>query len=140
MRALVRHDTSAADASRLTALGSTIARADVRDVKSVAAASEGASCVVSALNGLRDVIVERQGILLNAAVAAGVPRFIPSDYAADFMKTEPGHNRNFDWRREFMHRAERAPIALTSVLNGAFMDMLGAEMPIIQSRVHRVLH
>ena len=62
VRALVRHDASAADASRLTALGSTIARADVRDVKSVAAAREGASCVVSALNGLRDVIVERQGI------------------------------------------------------------------------------
>ncbi len=69
-----------------------------------------------------------------------MPRFIPSDYAADFMKTDPGHNRSFDWRREFMRRAERAPIALTSVLNGAFLDMLGAEMPIIQSRVRRVLH
>ena len=140
VRALVRHDAPATDASRLMKFGASIARADALDVKSVAAASDGASCVVSALNGLREVIVERQGILLDAAVAAGVPRFIPSDYAADFMKTEPGHNRNFDIRREFMHRAERAPIALTSVLNGAFMDMLGAEMPIIQSRVRRVLH
>lgn len=73
-------------------------------------------------------------------MAAGLPRYIPSDYAADFMKTAPSHNRNFDLRREFVHRAERAPIALTWVLTGAFMNMLNAEMPIIQSRVRRVPH
>lgn len=137
VRALIRHDAPATDASRPERLGAKIARADAHDVSSTAAACEGASCIVSALNGLRDVIVERQGILLDAAVAAGVPRFIPSDYAADFMKTAPGRNRNFDFRREVMHRAERAPVALTSVLNGAFMDMLGAEMPIVQARVRR---
>ena len=95
--------------------------------------------MVSALNGLRDVIVDRQSVLLDAAVAAGVPRFIPSDYSADFTTTPPGDNRNLDLRREFMGRADRAPIQVTSILNGAFMDMLGAEMPIIQPRIKRVL-
>ena len=145
VRALVRHDAPAADRDRLSALGVTVTPADVGDAASVARACEGAACVVSALNGLRDVIVGRQGVLLDAAVRAGVPRFIPSDYSADFTGTRPGDNRNLDLRREFMARADRlsscgAPIRVTSVLNGAFMDMLGAEMPIIQPALRRVLH
>ena len=103
-------------------------------------AVEGSACVVSALNGVRDVMIGRQGVLLDAAVRAGVPRFIPSDYSADFTKTRPGDNRNFDLRREFMGIADAAPIKATSILNGAFMDMLGAEMPLIQTGVHRVLY
>jgi nucleoside-diphosphate-sugar epimerase len=100
----------------------------------------GATCVVSALNGLHEVIVDRQSVLLDAAVRAGVPRFIPSDYSEDFTKTRPGENRNLDLRREFMAHADRAPIKVTSILNGAFMDMLNAEMPIIQPKIHRVLY
>jgi uncharacterized protein YbjT (DUF2867 family) len=140
VRALVRSEVSAADKDRLTALGAVVAPADVADVGSVAAACEGGACVVSALNGLHDVIMDRQSVLLDGAVKAGVPRFISSDYSADFTKTRPGENRNLDLRREFMARADRVPIQVTSILNGAFMDMLGAEMPIIQPRIHRVLY
>ena len=140
VRALVRIEASADDKDRLTGMGAVVAPADVADVGSVAAACEGAACVVSALNGLRDVIIDRQSVLLDGAVKAGVPRFISSDYSADFTKTRPGDNRNLDLRREFMARADRAPIQVTSILNGAFMDMLGAEMPIIQPRICRVLH
>ncbi|MBA3906559.1 MAG: NmrA family NAD(P)-binding protein, partial [Pseudonocardiales bacterium] len=103
-------------------------------------ACAGAACVVSAWSGLREVIVERQSVLIDAAVMAGVPRFISSDFSSDYTRTEHGHNRNFDLRREFMGRADRAPIRTTSILNGAFMDMLGAEMPIIQPRIRGVLY
>jgi uncharacterized protein YbjT (DUF2867 family) len=140
VRALIRNDVLAADRDKLVGMGVKVASADVTDVGSVSVACEGVACVVSALNGLRDVIVDRQGTLLDAAVKAGVPRFISSDYSTDFTKTRPGDNRNFDLRREFMARADRAPIKVTSILNGAFMDMLGAEMPIIQPSIHRVLH
>ena len=140
VRALVRHDTAPDERQRLAAMGVAVAPADMADAGAVAAQCEGASCVVSALNGLHDVIVGRQGVLLDAAVMAGVPRFIPSDYSADFTRTQPGGNRNLDLRREFMARADQAPIRATSVLNGAFMDMLGAEMPVIQPRIRRVLH
>ncbi len=140
VRALVRADAAPADRDRLAGLGVTVAPADAANTDSVAAACSGAECVVSALNGLHRVIVGRQGVLLDAAVRAGVPRFISSDYSADFTRTEPGGNRNFDLRREFMARADRAPIRVTSILNGAFMDMLGAEMPIIQPAVRRVLY
>ena len=140
VRALVRTETSVAARDRLTSLGATLAPADMTDVGSVAAACDGAACVVSALSGLREVILDRQTVLLDAAVQAGVPRFISSDYSEDYTRTTPGHNRNLDLRREFMGRADRAPIRVTSILNGAFMDMLGAEMPIIQTRIRRVLY
>jgi len=140
VRALVRNDVSTGDRDRLSAMGATVATADIADAGSVAVACQGAECVVSALNGLHEVIIDRQGVLLDGAVKAGVPRFISSDYSADFTKTRAGDNRNLDLRREFMARADRAPIRVTSVLNGAFMDMLGAEMPIVQPRSCRVLH
>ncbi len=140
VRALVRTNADTAERRRLEDMGLQIARADPSDVSSMAEACEGASCVVSALNGVRDVIVGRQRVLLQAAVQAGVPRFMPSDFAADFTKTRPGDNRNFDFRREFMSLADAAPIQVTSILNGAFMDMLGREMPLIQSSIRRVLY
>ena len=139
VRALVRHDAGDAALRQVRELGAGMAIADVADVAAVADAVRGADCVVSALNGLREVIVERQSVLLDAAVAAQVPRFISSDYSADFTTSPPGTNRNLDLRREFMGRADRAPIRVTSILNGAFMDLLGAEMPIIQPRIRRVL-
>ena len=86
------------------------------------------------------MIIDRQSVLLDGAVKARVPRLVSSDYSADFIKTTPGENGNFDLRRKFMVRADRAPIRVTLVLNGAFMDMPDAEMPIIQRRIHRVLY
>jgi len=140
VRALVRPGVGHAERARIEALGARVMPADPADVDAMAAAIAGSACVVSALNGLHEVMLDRQGVLLNAAVKAGVPRFIPSDFASDFTKTPPGRNRNYDLRREFMARVDAAPIQATSILNGAFLDMLGAEMPIIQPGIHRVLY
>jgi nucleoside-diphosphate-sugar epimerase len=104
------------------------------------AALKGADVVVSALQGLRDVIVTTQTDLLNAAVAAGVKRFIPSDYAADFTKTAAEPNRNFDMRREFAAIVDAAPIEAVSVLNGMFMDLLAYGMPLFDLRAHSVTY
>lgn len=139
VRALVRADADAAARDQLAGRGLDVVAADPRDVDAVAAACTDAACVVSALNGLGDVILDRQSVLIDAAVRAGVPRFIPSDFSADFTRTPAGRNRNFDLRREFMGRADRAPIAVTSILNGAFMELLDGDMPLVQSRIRRVL-
>ena len=120
--ALVRHDTPTD--KRMGLSGADIAEIDYADPASLQQALAGADVVVSALNGLRDIIVDTQTTLLGAAVAAKVPRFIPSDYAADFTRLLPGENRNFDLRREFRARLLAAPIASTSVLVGGFMELL----------------
>ena len=93
------------------------------NLAAVTSACSGASCVVSALSGLREVIVDSQTLLLDAALKAGVRRFIPSDYCIDFTKLPPGTNRNLDWRREFRERVDRAPLSATSILNGAFAEV-----------------
>ena len=140
VHALVRPGLKSDEAQRIEATGATLVEADPANISAMATACAGASCVVSALNGVRKVMIDRQSVLLEGAVKAGVPRFIPSDYSADFTRTRPGDNRNFDLRREFMAVVDRAPVKATSVLNGAFMDMLGAEMPIIQPSIRRVLY
>ncbi len=93
IRALVRRGTARDRLEPLEKLGITIASVDLSRASQVASACSGASCVVSALSGLRDVIVEAQTVLLDAAINAGVPRFIPSDYSIDFTKFPPGENR-----------------------------------------------
>jgi hypothetical protein len=96
--------------------------------------------VVSAVLGLREVMVEAQSVLLEGAVRAAVPRFIPSDYSLDFNQLRPGENRNLDFHREFQERADRAPIATTSILNGAFMELLVGDAPLILFKLRRVLY
>ena len=56
---------------------------------------------------------------------------IPSDYSIDFTKFKDGENRNLDLRREFHQYLDSTSIAATSIFNGAFMDMLCNEIPMI---------
>lgn len=138
--ALTRKTSSPERVSRLQKLGAEIAVAELNDVAEVARACAGATCVVSTVLGLRDVLVEAQTVLLEGAVKAGVPRFIPSDYSLDFSQLRPGENRNLDWHLEFQQRLASAPIAATQILNGAFMELLTGPAPLILFKARRVLY
>jgi nucleoside-diphosphate-sugar epimerase len=140
VRALVRPETARERVERLQELGVTTATVDLNTASEVTPACSGACCVVSALQGLRDVIVETQAILLGAAIRAAVPRFIPSDFSIDFTKLPGGDNRNLDLRRDFHKVLDQASISATTVYCGAFADMLTGQMPLILVRLHRVLY
>jgi nucleoside-diphosphate-sugar epimerase len=140
VRALVRPGAATDKLERLQEFGATIASVDFSSAAQVTAACSGAACVVSALAGLRDVIVETQTVLLDAAIKADVPRFIPSDYSIDFTKFPPGENRNLDLRREFHKRLDKTSISATTIFNGAFADMLTGQMPLILFKLKRVLY
>jgi uncharacterized protein YbjT (DUF2867 family) len=140
VRAIVRHNSDPDKIEELRKRGATIAQVDFNSVPDLTKACEGGSCVVSALSGLRDVIVEAQTLLLDAAVKARVLRFVPSDYSIDFTKLAPGTNRNLDLRREFHERLDKAPIAATSILNGMFMDLLTGQAPFILFKLKRVIY
>gem|GEM_PF-641222 len=92
----------------------------------------GAYAVVSALQGLDDVLVDVQSRLLRAAVKNTVRRFIPSDFSFDFTKLPAGSNRNSDTRLAFHSAASRiiqasnSPIEFTSIFQGAFTELLGS--------------
>ena len=124
----------------LTALGATVATVDMSSAADLAKATAGASCVVSALQGLRDVIVDAQTALLEASLASKVPRFIPSDFSSDFTTLVPGDNRNFDLRREFHTRLDKAAIAGTAVFNGAFAELLTYNLPLLDFAQKRVAY
>ena len=140
VRALVRHSTAPDKLERLKELGVETVTVDMRSASAVIPACTGISCVISALQGARDVIVEAQTVLLDAAIKAHVPRFIPSDYSIDFTKFPAGENRNLDLRREFHKRLDKASISASTIYNGAFAELLTGQMPLILFKLRRVLY
>jgi uncharacterized protein YbjT (DUF2867 family) len=124
VRVTHRASTKPEALAALRATGAELVAADLADSDALARACAGVDVVVSSVQGLRDVIVDGQTRLLRAAEAAGVARMIPSDYALDFFKTTPGGNRNLDLRREFNATLDASRVRGTSVLCGAFMDLI----------------
>jgi pimeloyl-ACP methyl ester carboxylesterase/uncharacterized protein YbjT (DUF2867 family) len=136
--AVVRAESDPAKVDALSQRGVEVVRLDMADEDALTRACAGVACVISALAGLREVIVDGQSVLLAAAVAAGVPRFIPSDFASDYTKLPGGQNRNFDLRREFKDRLDQAPIRATSILNGAFAELLTYGIPLLDDKQQQV--
>lgn len=138
--AVVRHHSDAARIELLEALGVQVIRANMKNQPQLVQACANVGCVVSAVAGLKDVIVELQSLLLDAAIAAGVPRFIPSDYSTDFTQLADGENRNFDLRKAFHKKLDTAPIAATSIMNGAFADVLAYNTPFYNRKQHTIAY
>ena len=134
VKAIVRADSKKAAVDALKAGGVETVEVGLKDHAALAEACKGATCVVSALAGLRDVIVDAQGLLLEAAVKAGVPRFIPSDYSTDFTKLPDSENRNFDLRKEFAAMLNKAMITPTSIFNGGFAELLRYNIPLLDHK------
>jgi uncharacterized protein YbjT (DUF2867 family) len=140
VRAIVRSSTDIEKIKLLEALGVKVYKVKNWNVEELAKACIGVSCVVSVLAGLREVIIDAQKVLLDAAIAAGVPRFIPSDFSLDFTKFSDGENRNLDLRREFHKYLDSTSIASTSIFNAAFADLLTGQMPVIFLKQRLVLY
>ncbi|GKZ35067.1 hypothetical protein AbraIFM66950_005507 [Aspergillus brasiliensis] len=138
VKGLVRPNTARARTNELLTAGATIVPVDMNNVKALTRELEGASCTVSTLQGLQDVIHGTQGKLLDASVAAKVARFIPSDFSLDFTKTKPGSNRNLDLRRQFHSALDKSGIKWTSILNGGFMDLMAGDSPMINHKKRKI--
>jgi NAD(P)-dependent dehydrogenase (short-subunit alcohol dehydrogenase family) len=130
VRAIVRKGSNKETMESLEKAGVDLFEVDWSNQQELIGACTGVSCVVSAVTGLHDVIVGAQLDLLNAAIAAGVPRFIPSDFSCDFTLMPEGENRNFDLRKEFQQHLDKSAIKATSVFNGCFADILRYNTPL----------
>lgn len=140
VRAITRQETDPEKTEKLKELGAEVIEVDMSNAEELKKACQGASCVVSALSGLREVIVDAQTQLLDAAIAAGVPRFIPSDFAADFTRLPEGENRNFDLRKEFHKTLDKSTMVSTSIMNGAFSYILSYNSPLFDTKNHTVAY
>jgi len=134
VKAIVRANSDADKVKSLKDAGVDVIQVDFNDHQSLQSACAGASCVVSTLAGLREVIVTVQSQLLDAAVSAGVPRFIPSDFCTDYTQLSKGDNRNFDLRKEFQALIDQRPVKATSIFNGAFSYVLQYGIPLLNTK------
>jgi NAD(P)-dependent dehydrogenase (short-subunit alcohol dehydrogenase family) len=129
--AIVRVSADPEKVEALKNMGVNVHEINVVSTAEIALACTGADCVVSAVAGLSDVIVDFQKTILDAAVVAGVPRFIPSDFCTDYNDLAPGGNRNFDLRRQFKAYLDSSTIKASSIFNGAFADILKYNTPVL---------
>jgi hypothetical protein len=137
--AIVRLETKPEKIIALETKGVKVFQVDMSDATEIAKVCVGINCVVSVLAGLRETIIDAQKTLLDGAVLAKVPRFIPSDYSNDFTNLIEGQNRNLDLRREFHTYLDKQPIKATTIFNGPFMDLLVTDMPLILFKQKRIL-
>ena len=131
VKAMVRDATDTDKIQILKDMGVEVKMIDLHDTERISAECKHADCVVSALAGLESVMIDLQKRILDAAIKAGVPRFIPSDFCTDYNDLTEGENRNFDLRRTFKKYIDNAPVQATSVFNGCFADILKYNTPIL---------
>ena len=131
VRAIVRLETDIKKVKDLEQTGVQVFQVDTSNKSEISKHCIGAHCLVSALAGLKETVIETQKIFLDAAVEANVQKFIPSDYSSDFTNLKEGHNRNLDFRRRFHEYLDKSPIKATTIFNGPFMDLLTTDMPLI---------
>jgi len=140
VKAIVRNSSDPEKVDSLRKMGVQIIEVQQFNDAELTAACQGAACVVSALTGLHDVIVDTQLELLHAAIAAGVPRFIPSDFSSDFTGIPKEENRNFDLRKEFHTHLDNSPIEATTIFNGCFADILRYNTPLFNVKAQTVAY
>jgi uncharacterized protein YbjT (DUF2867 family) len=139
VRAIVRLQTAPQKIAILAQQGAEVIQIDTSHKSEVSKHLVGVACVVSALAGLKETIIDAQKIIIDAAIDANVKRFIPSDYSSDFTNLIPGQNRNLDLRRALHQYLDAAPIKATTIFNGPFMDLLTTDMPLIMFKKQRIL-
>jgi NmrA-like family len=139
VKAIVRMETSKDKIEVLLKKGVKVVQIDMSNLSAITAECKDIKCVISVLSGLSETIVDTQKVLLDGAIKAGVPRFIASDFSIDFTNLVKGQNRNLDFRRYFHTLIDEKSIKVTSIFNGAFMDLLTTDMPLIINKYCRIL-
>lgn len=139
VRAIVRFETDLKKIKELEHLGVHVFQVDTSNKSEISKHCIGAHCLVSALAGLEETVIDAQRIFLDAAIEAKVQRFIPSDYSSDFTNLKEGQNRNLDFRRKFHEYIAQTPINATTIFNGPFMDLLTTDMPLILFKQKKIL-
>ena len=109
--------------AEMKAKGATIVEGDLMKPDSLLTIFEGVEVVVSAV-GNNQVTVPGQKNAIAVAQKQGVKRFIPSDYTVDYRQLNYGDNHNLDMRKEVFDYLQSTDLTYTSVLNGAFTEIL----------------
>lgn len=94
-------------------------------MESLSAALKGIDAIVSTVN---HEAIENQTVLIDAAIAAGVRRFIPSEYGScttnPKLKDFPMYGPMFKIKQYLQEKAEAGELTWTVLACGAFLELL----------------
>ncbi|OUC16176.1 MAG: hypothetical protein B0A82_03230 [Alkalinema sp. CACIAM 70d] len=130
VKALVREHTSSNPHSQekllqLQKLGVQLVTGDLQAPESLVSACQGVETVVSVVNGDADAVVNGQMNLIQAAEAAGVKRFIPSDFSVDYRKLDWGDHYSLNFRKAIYQALQgNRKLSHTLILNGILTEVL----------------
>lgn len=120
--------------------GVTVVNMDLDDPLSLKHACAGVGTVISAVQGGPDTIIDGQSRLLEAALAAGVGRFVPSDFSEDLFSIPEGINPYLDMRRTFDRKVSPSGIGYTHILNGGFMEAVFSNPGLIDAEAGTITY
>jgi hypothetical protein len=102
----------------------TIFQATATDTDQILKALHGASVAICCYLGPPALMLAGQQILIDACIAAHVPRYIASDWSLDFRRLDPGALPAKDPMKHIAAYLEerKAQIAGVHVLNGCFLE------------------
>lgn len=131
VRALVRSGSqNKPTVAGLVDRGVSIVEGDLFDLPSLQKACEGTISVISTVKGTfdetseREIILDGQLNLIQAAESTGVQRFIPSDFSVNYFNVEPEDNYNLNLRIQIAEALKQSKLKPTFVLNGVFTEVL----------------
>ncbi|AOJ78347.1 MULTISPECIES: NmrA family NAD(P)-binding protein [Burkholderia] len=120
--------------------GVTVVNTDLDDPLSLEQACAGVDTVISAVQGGPDIIVDGQARLLEAALAAGVRRLVPSDFSENLFSIPEGINPYLDMRRTFDRKVVPSGIGHTHILNGGFMEAVFSNPGLIDAKAGTIAY
>lgn len=120
--------------------GVTVVNMDLDDPLSLKHACAGVGTVISAVQGGPETIIDGQPRLLEAALAAGVGRFVPSDFSENLFSIPEGINPYLDMRRTFARKVALSGIGYTHILNGGFMEAVFSNPGLIDAEAGTITY
>ncbi|PSW06768.1 aromatic alcohol reductase [Photobacterium lipolyticum] len=96
--------------------------ADMHDVDSMANILQGIDTLVASVPGSKEIIQKSEPIWLEAAVKAGVERFVPTEFGSHTQAIEMGDGEIFDQKKRFHDLLMNSGIGWTLYYNGGIFD------------------
>jgi len=127
VKAIIRKDTLTSKkdmVDSLRAKGAEIVEGEVESLADVTDAAKGCDTLVSVLGGAT-LFGGKEGILVEAAKAAGVKRFVPSQFGIDCAKVGP--NTMLDPKNKVAEKIKECGLDYTLILIGMFYEFWWGE-------------
>ena len=96
--------------------------ADMSDVTAMTNALSGMDTLICAVPGSKEIITQSEPLWLEAAIRAGIKRFVPTEFGAHTHALKMGEGEVFDNKKRLHDKLFNADIGWTLFYNGGIFD------------------